>query len=282
MKFKLIGLLSVIIIVVIVLLVQPKKIDPLDVCTKQALEEGINLLANNGGFIHEYEPTLKTTKREVAYFQYNLLHTAPSKEFMESELATYVQEKVNSCMQLSNETFWSDPVVDINKDSIQITHIFYIQQFDNEITFNYESPLGKAIQARDSIRNLEQGEPINFTDYNLDVFALDEYNYAFELVDGNDFRFAFAVKYPSVNESRINFTKPLEDKKIVAGLPLVFDIDCTSYCEFEDDTILFDINRYAGEVQYIPDALDKGIHNITITATNGVYVTEDSFTLEVI
>lgn len=79
----------------------------------------------------------------------------------------------------------------------------------------------------------------------------------------------------------LEFEKEIKDIHTIAGLPVTIRMNCNQPCKFYDDTILFDIDENEGVIQYLSDDLDKGMHNITISATDGIQVIEQSFILNV-
>ncbi len=78
----------------------------------------------------------------------------------------------------------------------------------------------------------------------------------------------------------------LEDIVVEAGTSVslgvvAYDPDTGDLLEFSDDTHIFDIDRYTGDIQFLPQAEDAGKHLVTVTVSDGEAQASASFNITI-
>ncbi|MFT4303434.1 MAG: hypothetical protein ACMXYG_02640 [Candidatus Woesearchaeota archaeon] len=274
-------------------------------CMKFNLIDATEILTSQGGFIYEFEPNLTTTKRMFAYSIKDNINTSPSIPFMEREIALFIENNIDECIENSSYyiTTSGSPsaIVTIFPESIFaelhyeiITPVGDVNMSFLEFGIRHAIPLGRMIELRDVIikdlldyPNLMLLDKLYDTDFEM---IINPYTGRIKVIDmintsarlrNNPLTFSFAMHDLHSFPDKLDFTFFPDDIVATVGVPMTLYVGCSRDCNFYDNTILFNINHQNGIIRYIPDALDVGIYNITITARDKTYTISKSFQLTV-
>lgn len=282
-------------------------------CMKFEIVDAVEILSSQGGFIYEYQPNLTTTKRIFAYSIYPdnsmnaLKNTAPTYEFMELEIARYIEENIDNCIDKMDRYSFDKArlpksKVKINPESIyaELDYPLRIYQEEREYEFKefstkHEIPFGRMIELRDIVisdlityPNLMLLDKLYDTDFEM---YINPYSGKIKVIDmvntshrlrNDPLKFSFAIKDLHTLPAELYFEEKIPDTIIHVGERKILNAKCNHQCKFYDDTIMFEINEDSGFIEYKPTRLDIGEYNITITIDDDTYKVMDTFNLKVL
>ncbi len=274
-------------------------------CMKFNVVDSIEILAAQGGFIYTYNPNLTTTKRTFAYSIYSNQNTSPSISFMESEIERYIEENIDSCLDDSTihimKTGSPEAKVTIFPESVDAELIYALETVADDVTYRYNSyqtrhfiPYGRMVELRNIVvndlldyPNLMLLDKLYDTDFEMiinpysgNIKVIDMINTSARLRT-NPLKFSFAIYDDHYLPSILDFEGNLPNITVFVGTPYLMQINASHHCKFYDNTVLFDIDEDTGLINYVPDALDIGQYNITITLDDDTYKVSKKFKLTV-
>jgi len=277
-----------------------------DECMKFNIVDGSVILTSQGGFIYNYDPNVSTTKRTFAYSIHNGENTSPSYEFMQNELARYIEENIDACIDESpfilqkNGTPRARVKIYPERIYAELDYVISTQVGDSlqtydEFAASHDVPLGRMLQLRDEVvtdmleyPNLMILDKLYATDFEM---IINPYSGSLKIIEminksarlrNNPLTFTFAVHKEHSLPEKLKFSKMPPDMSVKVGLPMTAQAICNHHCNFYDDTIFFDIDEKTGVINYLPDPLDVGEHNITLTITDETYTVYDTFKMVVL
>lgn len=277
-------------------------------CIGFQVVDAVVILSSQGGFIYEYSPNLTTTNRKLAYSIYASSNTSPSIPFMEDEIARYIEENIDKCVNnytlklerigtpKVNVTIFSESVI------VELNYLLRLQAGDAIYDFNsfdvrHYIPYGRMVQLRNKVvrdllryPNLMLLDDLYGTDFEMyinpysgKIKIIEMINYSARLRN-EPLNFSFAIYDDYQLLQTLAFQGDLPDLNVTLGSRLLYQITCNHKCNFYDNTILFEItqlNEQTGLIDYTPDMLDVGVYNITITVDDDTYTVSDNLILTV-
>jgi len=275
-------------------------------CMKFMVVDGIEILAAQGGFIYSFSPNLTTTNRTFAYSIYNSVNTSPSRTFMEYELAAYIENNIDGCINQSSlhirKAGEPRAEVTIYPESV-FARLYYqleSQVGDTVYTFNefgsqHYIPFGRMIQLKDIIvkdlvdyPNLMLLDKLYGTDFEMYINPYSGKIKVIQMVNtsarlrNDPLSFFFAMHDDHAMHETLAFTNELQDVTVFVGIPYLTQVTCNHRCKYYDNTILFDIDEDTGIISYVPDELDRGMYNVTITVDDDTFKVSKKYKLTVI
>jgi len=277
-------------------------------CVGFQVVDAIAILSSQGGFIYEYNPNLTTTNRKIAYSIYLNSNTSPNIPFMEEEIARYIEENVDKCVD--NYTSHLEKIetpkanATINPESVIIKLEYLLRLQAGDLTYDFPSfdmrhyiPYGRMVQLRNNIvgdllryPNLMLLDELYGTDFEMYINPLSGKIKIIEMINysarlrNEPLNFSFAIYDDYQLLQTLAFQDDLPELNVTLGNRLLYQIRCNHKCNFYDDTILFEITQLdeqTGLIDYTPDLLDVGVYNITITIDDDTYTVSDSLILRV-
>jgi len=281
----------------------------IDYCLSEVTISGLNILTQNGGYIYTYDKTLLTENIQVAYHFYNDTQIGPSRFYMKNELSRFIESSLIYCVSNIDERGFDlrfgkpKADIDILGDIIIVDLDFDVRLMglDSETTFKrftYEAPvkLGKMLEIKDDlIDDLKDDGNIDLEEFIDDEFGIalliiNENDFVYSIVEYSDnrenYRFTFniALNLPEFQDPYLHMGY-IPDLTAYVDEEFNFKINVINFAntvlEFEDDTVLFDINRRFGEITFTPTEFDIGNYTINIGVSNVYYEAEKGFNLEV-
>lgn len=248
-----------------------------ETCLKDVSVPGIYLLANNGGYIYEYSNLLLAENKQISYHLDYGAYTAPSTEFMEKELSTFIKNSMLSCLdhfhafeEYRLKTGEMTVESSISKESISIKMKYPIiitaEKAVIELSkFSEVFPvrLGRILSVRDDIIGMiqeDKGTDLDLLtqhDMRVTLLPYDSRSTVYSIydnqssIDNHPFVFNFAVKIESNNAPELAF---LPDFVVRQGKLFVYDVNAS---DADEDTLTFfsnssEINAQTGVLSIAP------------------------------
>jgi len=282
----------------------------IDSCIGNELKSGAYLLANNGGYIYQYNYTFDTEFEKIAYHIIDENIVSPSLEYSESELNRFIEDSIilcaNGLTNFEGFTFeFGEPKADSNilggEIVTEIQFPIKVIQQDKRTTisnFKVDTPitLGKLIHIKDEILSqieksgdvnlnllLSSGAEINILPYDGEttIYALIQNQ---TIMQERPLIYQFAIK-----QNIVQNTPPVVEELDIQNAYVnevfnlriaVADLD-EDTLTFDDRTALFDINPDDGQITFIPTPRDIGYYEIPIIVSDGTNVVEKAIKINI-
>lgn len=275
-------------------------------CMRFLLADAVENLTKQGGFIYFRSRNLTTDQRVIAYSVYNNQNTTPSLDFMQRQIGRYIEDNIESCFEDAtfNLVRQGDPRarVIIYPEKVYAELRFPINAQIGEMTYIYNEfatenmiPLGRMIELRDEVikdlieyPNLMLLDKLYATDFEMIINPYSNNIKIIEMINrshrirNDPLTFTMAIYERHSLADPLHFHSKIPDVVVYVDEPVRLQARCNKPCEFSDNTILFDIDENSGVIDFIPDLLDIGDYNITITITDDIYAVTDSFRMVVL
>ncbi len=274
-------------------------------CLDLKVRDAIMLTGLQGGYTEVKSNYLETQHSNVSYYYNDGQITVPSIDVIENEMENYISKNVGECVKDFESTSTPKLDVRINVLSGMVAALNYSIKVGEEsldvFHVSYSYPVGTMRNVAEEIigKVSEYPQMIPQSDivtsgrkYKLDV---NTFNYGSEDVVyviedtknmvGADapLMLLFAVRSTKGNTPPEIFLINQTQLNGVVGEQMLIQLDSydadNDLVKFDDDSDMFDINTYTGEIDFVPYA--AGEHKIIITATDGVYTIDNEIVIRV-
>lgn len=278
---------------------------------KFIIVDAVEILSTQGGFIYSYVPNLTTERNNFGYSVIfnatlnQLQNTSPSVEFMENEIAAYLENNIDSWIDNSsfvlNMTDEPKAEVVIMPEGVYAELYYPMDYITQDRAYHFSEfnqkqliPLGRMIELRDTIvkdlldyPNLMLLDKLYGTDFEM---YINPYSGKIKVIDmvnkstrirNNPLTFSFAIQDQHSLRETLSFTQSMPDVTLNPGTNIYTKLKCNHACKFYDNTVLFEIGESTGIINYTADRLDIGEYNITLTIYDGIFHVDKVFNMKV-
>lgn len=282
-----------------------------DSCVKDVAIPGIYLLASKGGYIYSYDKVLNVEYGPVAYHIENSEDISPDKEFMERELAKFIEESLKLCINNLEDFDGYDfefgemeikPEINENVVFVGIKYPITLKRGRSKIKISrfdatYPVRFGHILDIKDEIipkiknsKTIDVGYISSF-DVEVSLLPYDKNNLVYSIFDNKS----------SINDDLFIFNFGVNSRFLENKPPIMHDIpEKTAYVDeififrvtasdpdgdtltFKDETGLFDIDQQTGNINFIPTPADNGSYEIPIIASDGVNEADKILKLDIL
>jgi hypothetical protein len=281
----------------------PTEIQPIkffvEECIRTQLEEAVKKLPLQGGYYQA--PDLSTTYSFLDipyYYHHSELNLVPTEPMLSEQLSLYLEETLPDCIQ-DFRSFRSNGF-EVDQGQLRATAMltqarveaqlayplrirkagreYTLDRFSSRVDSAFRNMYGYAAEIVSRIEEQPDYLPVSFlidlaalNGFTVETVMQDEGSVIYSLNDLDAPRepriFAFAVKYDWEDSSEELRFATIPPQTAYVGYEFTYEARANREAvTFSDYTQLFDIDPATGEIAFIPDGSQVGLHNIRLIA----------------